>query len=356
MVSFLKKNKKSLMFIVGLAITAVSLWYTTRQVVLKDFIAEMKSFNYVWLIPAFIVFYYSMYLRAVRWGLLFRPHHHIKGYEAFAPLMICFGFNGLLPGRVGEVARAYVIGTRKKTGVPTALATVVAERILDAATLMGLLAFSLSVLPKVDPAMKVDIWGYSVSGLQFNQLKVKIVILSAILVIGVIVFMIRLTQIVMHAVIDALPLVSVKFRGQLHKTLEHFAMGFHALQQPWVLAQIAFHSLVLWVMIGISNQMVARGFGLHMSLAQAEAQMVMIGIFITIPAAPGYWGLYEAGTIFSMLVLRIVPATSQGQSLALAYSLMIHLLQYVPIVIAGLYFAWKMQLKPAAMTEIEEKA
>jgi uncharacterized membrane protein YbhN (UPF0104 family) len=174
--------------------------------------------------------------------------------------------------------------------------------------------------------------------------------LSGLLVLGVIVFMLRLTQQLLHSIIEIFPGLSEKFKASLHHTLDHFAMGFHALQQPWVLAQIAFYSLVLWVMIGLSNQLVARGFGLHMSLAQAEAQMVMIGIFITIPAAPGYWGLYEAGTIFSMLVLQIVPQTQQ--SLALAYSLMIHLLQYVPIVLVGLYYAWRMQLKPAEMAEI----
>ena len=96
---------------------------------------------------------------------------------------------------------------------------------------------------------------------------------------------------------------------------------------------------------------VAWGFGMKMNLAQAEAQMVITAIFITIPAAPGYWGLFEAGIIFSSLVLGVV--TAGQQSLALAYALVVHLVQYIPLVVMGLIFAWQLQMKPAGLAEIE---
>lgn len=374
----MKDKKKYLMFAVGLVITAYFLWQSTRQVKLHEFLGDLKKFQAWSLIPATLIFYYSMYLRAVRWGLLFRPHHKLTGFEVFRPMMLCFGFNCVLPGRVGEFARAWVVGTRNKTGLPTALATVVAERIIDASTLIALLACSLMVLPKVDPALSVKVWDYSVSGADFNAAKAKIVVLSLVLVAGVMIFMIPMVQRVMHLVIDALPLraglrllalLLFPFRGlstriqsqldpmtanlskNLHHILNHFAQGFHALQQPWVLAQILFHSIVLWVLIGVSNMMIAWGFGMKMNLAQAEAQMVITAIFIILPAAPGYWGLFEAGIIFSSLVLRIV--TASEQSLALAYALVVHLVQYVPLVVMGLIFAWQLQMKPTALAAIE---
>lgn len=343
------KSKKTIMLVIGFAVMIVALWWSTRNVKLQDFIGELKNFQAWWLIPALATFYYSMYLRAVRWGLLFRPHHHFKGYQVFRPLMLCFGFNCVLPGRVGEVARAVVVG--KKTGLPTALATVVAERIIDASTLMGLLAFSLMVLPKVDPAMNVQVWDYAVSGAQFNKLKAKIVLLSIVLVVGVIVFMIPLTQRILHGVIRRLP-VGERFQAKLHHILTHFAQGFHALKEPGVMARILVHSVVLWVLIGVSNLMIAKGFNMPMNLAQAEAQMVITAIFITLPATPGYWGLFEAGMIFSSLVLGIVRA--EQQSLALAYALVVHIVQYLPIVVMGLIFAWQLNMKPAAVEAVED--
>ena len=124
----------------GLAVTAFFLWLSTRNVKAADVGLAFRKFHWIWMLPGLVGFYYSMYLRAVRWGLLFRPHHDLKGYQVFRPLMICFAFNSILPGRVGEFARAWLVGRRKEIGVTTALATVVAERLLDAVTLLGMLA------------------------------------------------------------------------------------------------------------------------------------------------------------------------------------------------------------------------
>jgi uncharacterized protein (TIRG00374 family) len=350
----MKSNKKKFVMLgVGLIVTVVALYLSTRQVSFKDFVSEIKNFKLWWLVPALAMFYFSLYLRAVRWGLFFRPYHKLKGYQVFRPLTICFGFNCLLPGRVGEVMRAWLVGTRKQTGVATALATVVAERVLDSVTLIGMLAFSLAILPPMDPTMPpIHVWGYSVQASQFNQLSHKIVLLSAILVTGMIVFMIPLTQRIMHRLIEASPL-KAGLKGKLRHLLDQFAQGFHALQQPWVLVQILFHSVALWVLIGVSNLMVARGFGLAMTLPQAVALMVIIAIFITVPATPGYWGLFEAGTIFSLIVLRVLPVEKQSQ--ALAYALMTHLVQYLPLVAMGLLFAWQMQVKPTAAEALTEE-
>ena len=81
-----------------------------------------------------------------------------------------------------------------------------------------------------------------------------------------------------------------------------------------------------------------------MNLLHGTALVALIGIFIMIPAAPGYWGLYEAGGIFSLVAMGV----TQDQSLALAYTLMIHLVQYVPLVAIGLYYAVRSQVRPSA--------
>lgn len=337
-------KKKHLMFLVGLAVTAGALWYSTRQVRLQDFLGEIKQFRFIWLIPALLTFYYSMYLRAIRWGLLFRPHHQLKGYQVFRPMMVCFGFNSLFPGRVGEFWRAYYVGRHEKTGIPTALATVLAERILDAVTLMGMLGLSLWICPmKMDASRPIELWNYAVSAEQFNKISEKIVLLSIGLTVAMVVFMIPWTQQTMAWVIQRLPL-SARLKEKMTGLLHQFARGFHALQQPWALAQIVFHSLALWLLIGVSNLMLAKGFGLVMNLPQAVALMTLIAIFITIPAAPGYWGLFEVGAIFSLIVLGVL--SPEARSEALAYALTVHLVQYVPIVVMGLIFAWQLQARP----------
>ena len=107
----------------------------------------------------------------------------------------------------------------------------------------------------------------------------------------------------------------------------------------------------IWVLVAVSNIAVAWGFGFDLNLFQSIALMTLIGIAIVIPAAPGYWGLYEAGAIFSLFVLGVL-RTDQA-SLALAFALVIHLVQYIPIVAVGLFFAWQSQIKPVSEDAIE---
>lgn len=335
-------NKKNLIFIVGCLISLALVAYFMRAVNWPEFGRAVVSFRWLWLLPGLAAFYYSMYLRAVRWGLLFRPHYDIKGWQAMPPIMVGFAFNSILPGRVGEFVRCLHIGKSQKTGVPAALATVVAERILDGVTLLGLLAFSFAVLPPIDPAISIPVPGKKdpLTGALLNHYINALIVFCAILVVGVIVFMFPWVQLTIVRLTRRMRFIPIRVRRFAARIVAQFARGLHALKQPAVMARIVVYSLVLWVLVGVSNLAIARGFDLPMNLPQAMALVTLIGIFIMIPAAPGYWGLYEAGAIFSLTVMSV----SRNQSVMFAYAVMIHLVQYVPIVVIGLYYSRKAQI------------
>lgn len=343
------RNRQRLVLGLGILVTVSALYLTTRGIRLAEFAEAFTRFNGWWFLPGFVLFYYSMYLRAVRWGLLFRPHYRFKGYQVLSPLMICFGFNSILPGRVGEFMRAYLVGRRKGAGIPTAMATVVAERILDAVVLLGMLAACLSIIPPIDPEMKLTVFGVTMSGARLNAAIHAALTGSAVLAVGVMVFMIPWVQLAMFRLIRRLSFLNAGLRHTLENIIARFAQGFHALARPWPMLQIVFHSFAIWVLVGLSNMVVARGFNIDMNLAESMALVTLIGIAIVLPATPGYWGLYEAGGVFSMIVLGIVPADRQAH--ALAYILMIHLLQYLPIVAIGLFFAWREQVRPGEASD-----
>lgn len=338
------KTKKTLMLSFGLCVTVLMLWWSTRGVDWAKCREQIGAYNWLWMIPSFALFYYSMYLRAVRWGMLYRPHYSFKGYQVFAPLMICFGFNSILPGRVGEFVRAWIVGKRMKTGVPTAMATVVTERILDAVTMLGMMAVSLAMMPPVPADFSITEGHFTISATQLETGKTSIMIACGVLVAGVLVFMIPLTQKIIAKFVHAAPGIPHPVKMKIMDIIESFHKGFDALKQPGAMVQIVFLSVTLWLMAAVSNLTVAKGFGVDMSVAQAITMMTLIGIFITVPASPGYWGLYEAGGIFSLFLLQVLPV--EERSLAFSLTILIHLLQYVPIVAIGLFFAWKLGVKP----------
>ena len=339
-----KRHHKGLMLGVGCFISVYAILFSTRSVDWGAFGESFRAFRLLWLLPALLTFYTSMYLRAVRWGLLFQPHHDLKGYQVFRPLMICFAFNSILPGRVGEFVRAYVVGRERKTGMPTALATVVAERIFDGITLLALLAVSLALTPPLDPGLRQEWGGIELNVELLNKLAKGVMLGSVVLIVGIVVFLLPWTQRLIIHVIRRQSLTSDGLKSKLVGVLNQFERGFHALQRPAVLARVVLHSIVIWVLVGLSNMTVAMGFGLTMSLLQSVAIVTLIAIFILPPAAPGYWGLYEAGAIFSLLALGV----TGSESLALAFALMTHLVQYVPIVLIGLLFAWQTHVRPVS--------
>lgn len=345
----MKNIKKNLMLVVGIGVTVFFLWLALRGVDFRRMLGALQSFKPLYLIPAAAAFYYSMYLRAVRWGLLFRPHHMLSGPQMFRPIMIGFAFNSVLPGRVGEFMRAWFVGRRFATGVPTALSTVAAERIFDGAVLLGLLAGSLALLPPVDPTFVYQYGDWTLDAATMGQLTNKIILISGVLTLGVVVFMIPWTQRTIIRIVHRLPLVPTWLKQRLEQVVLQFASGFHALATPAVLARVVFQSLLLWVLIGLSNWVLALGFGLPMNPLHGMAVMSIIGIFILIPAAPGYWGLFEAGGIFALIYLGL----TRDESLAMAYTLVMHSLQYFPIVAIGLFFAWQSRVKPDEALEAE---
>lgn len=342
-------KRRNIVFFVGMIISIFALYWVFKDVRFGQLWESLKAAHLGWVLLSTVIFYVSMYLRSVRWAWYFRPNYQFNGRDLFRPLMIGFGFNCIMPGRVGEIARAYQVGTRKGTGIPTALATIVTERIFDAATLLGMLAVSLVMLPPIDPDVTIDFWGFTVRGSMLGPLMQKIVIGSIVLVTGVVVFMIPAVQ--RFAI--GFPYMVPKLPAKLQTTLSNFirdtARGFESIRNPTNLAVIVVYSLLIWGLAGWSTQIMSFAFdGVHLSFLHALALMSLIAIFILVPAAPGYWGLFEAGGLFTLTVFGLMADESVGT----AYVLVLHLSQYLPILAVGLAYAAMDQFQ--LRTAIEE--
>lgn len=330
---------------IGLAIagiiTIVSLYWVFKDIKLSDLVAAISSMQWIWLVPTLALFYLSMYLRCVRWGYLFRPHYQLNGRQLVRPIFIGFAINGILPGRVGEFARAYYCAKKLDTGFPPAFASIVTERIFDAVTLLALLGGALLLLPPIDPDLKIDFGGYVIEGSLLNPLLTNLMVACGVLIVGVGLFMIPAFQKMLAGLPYALKNLPEKRQDQLSKFVTDTAKGFESVRDPVALFWIVLYSIGVWALVALSAWTLTFGFdGLEMNLLQASALISLIAVFILIPAAPGYWGLYEAGAIFTLAVLGII---QQGPT-ATAYAIVLHLTQYVPILIVGLPFAFASQI------------
>ena len=62
--------------------------------------------------------------------------------------------------------------------------------------------------------------------------------------------------------------------------------------------------------------------------------MLIVCFFIALPSAPGFWGLWEAGGVFAMLLFGVSEKEAAGFTLAN------HAIQMFPVIIMGLISAF----------------
>ena len=113
------------------------------------------------------------------------------------------------------------------------------------------------------------------------------------------------------------------------------------------LLMIIFYSFIIWILVGVSLQVMSYGFEeINMNFWQAMLIVIIICITISIPSAPGYWGLYEFGCLLAMSLLGI----QQHREISLSFSLVIHSGQMFPIIAIGLYCFIREQVSYETLT------
>jgi uncharacterized membrane protein YbhN (UPF0104 family) len=145
---------------VGIVFSLVFLLLALRGVSLHDLWTAIRSFNWLWAVPFVGLTLFSMWLRAWRWRYFLLPTADLSTRRLFGPMMAGFAINGLLPARLGEFARAYVLGRKESLPFPRLFGTIVVERIFDTLVLLGLLAYVFTTI-EIDPSVS---YPYSTAG------------------------------------------------------------------------------------------------------------------------------------------------------------------------------------------------
>jgi len=140
---------------VGVAVTALSVWYTLRGVPLGEVAFHVRRANWLLLIvgavPPNVL---GVYLRALRWRHLTDPIRPIGTGPLFRATAIGFMANNIYPARAGEFLRAWYLGRETGTDAAAVLATVILERVIDSATFLPILAGVAAVVGTSSPALR----------------------------------------------------------------------------------------------------------------------------------------------------------------------------------------------------------
>lgn len=205
---------KARSFIIGIILSAIFLYLAFRKVDLGLVRQHLATADYRWLIPACLITIFALWLRAFRWGVLLAPLRKIPSGQLFSATSIGFMCNNLLPMRLGEFVRAYVLGRSAGVHASAALATIVVERLFDLFAMLAIFGILLIFAP-------------------FHNRSVKMSLLVA-LVFGLVVLGALLLYLLRAATFDAIArrLVPRRIRERAMGILSSFGSGLGVLRDP----------------------------------------------------------------------------------------------------------------------------
>ena len=173
--------KKYSALILSIIIAVLAIYYTVRNVSMEDLANSFKDIHYIYLVPSLAVIIVLYWARALRWKMLVLPIKPVKISQLYSPLMVGF-MASVLPARVGEIVRAYLLAKNQNITFASSLATIVVERLFDLIFLLLLFAWLL--------AFQSDIWDPSItwSGFAVKDLAFQFGLFSIILIAGLLAF------------------------------------------------------------------------------------------------------------------------------------------------------------------------
>jgi len=290
--------KRAAWIVVSILSLGAVVWWATRQHAPK---MPTSGVGVAWLVASLGAYGLAIVLRGWRWHRILNlsriPHERA---DAFWLIPVTYMGNTVLPLRGGEVLRITLLSKRANAGVREVLGSVIAERILDVATLAVL--FAVLTLSGVDGAPTGKIAAY---------VAVTLVLLAAALL-----FVYLLLR--RRGRFDT-------FAGRIRPYAHASRLFAHAEG-----LKLAGMSAVIWLLEGATVMLVGRSVGIHLSLLSALLTNVIATLASAIPAGPGFVGTYDGGILLGLHAAGVNGGAATG------FLILVRFIVFVPVTIVGL--------------------
>jgi len=318
------------------ALTIGLLWWFIRKQDLRETANAITRAHWGLIIAAVGTVFVTYVLRAWRWQALLQPLGPAKFRTAFRTTVIGFMATFLLPARVGEVLRAYLMARQEGFKPASTFATVVVERLLDLATVLLLFALALQ-LSGVSVERDTRIISISLAALSVTGLVVLFFLAGHPERLGR--FALRLTR--------RLPVRLASMAGHLVQT---FVEGLKIMRTPAHLATAVFWSVPVWVSIAVGIWLTSRAFDLTFSFVGSFLVVGYLSVGVSVPTPGGTGGFHAA------YLLALTQFFGANPAVAGAAAIVLHLVSFVPVTIVGLVFMWQDGLTLGSLRGMEAVA
>lgn len=303
------------------ALTLGLLWLFFRNIDLHATWIAITHARPGLIFAAVVVTLMTYLVRAWRWQALLKPIGHARFRTAFRTTVIGFTATFLLPARIGEVLRPYLLARTEGLNATATFATIIIERLFDVATVVLLFALAL-------PFVNVDVG---------TEVKTA----SAVAAGGAAVGLVLLFMLAGHPerlgvwagkLARHLPARAARATENLVRT---FAEGLQVMRHPRQLLLAAFWSVPLWVSIALGVWLTSLAFDLTFPFLGSFLVLALLAAGVSLPTPGGVGGFHYT---YLLALTQFFGAPKEASAAA---AMVLHAVSFVPVTMLGLVFMWQ---------------
>jgi len=312
-------------FWIGIIISIIFLYLFFRKVDFYEIWKIMKEVDYFYITPSILLLPIVFLIRAERWRYLLIPIKRIGIPSLFSATVIGFATNNILPARMGEIVRAYVIGRKENISKSSALATIVVERFFD-----GLIVIFFIILLILFPPFR--------EGLIMERLKGAAFVLSIIFTGGIasLIFLKYNTPMALRWAKALLKPFPKRLSDKAIEILNSFAEGLGIISKGWYIFLIFLYSLVIWLTAVLIIYALLPAFSIKgLPVMAAIFIQVAVAFGVAVPSAPGYVGTFHFACATGLGLLGVESHVAKG------FAIILWTISIIPVTLFGIFLLWK---------------
>ncbi len=295
--------------------------------------SHLRNADYRSLTVACVISLTQFPLRAIRWKFLLLPKKRIHFTSLLSATMIGFMANNLLPARMGEMVRAYILSRKEKVSGSSAMATIVIERLFDGFALLMILLIVFYTYTFPTWVVVVGWWATAIFLFLF------------VFLVAMMLWPIGFASVLSNVG----RIFSKKVKKKTELLILRFISGLDMLKDRRLVFIGIVLALIQWTIMGYAFAIALTSFGIILPKSGPYFVLSIVALGVALPSSPAFIGTYQWFTERALAVYKV------SKSLTISFSVVLHLISFIPPTLIGFYYFLREQLTWKELKRTEEE-
>ncbi len=306
-----QKRRRTWLGILFSLICLVAIFFFIRP---ADLLQALQNAQFGYLPLSVLGMVAFLLLRAVRWRFMLSNQPPYS--QVFHIQNIGYMLTMLLPLRIGDVARAILIGNVPPVTLARGISTMVVERILDMIFMVIIVPFALAAAGVISPELSEVVRLFGLAAV------------AGLVVLIVAANQRPLAQRLATATLNRIPFMDTQTWTRRLDDLLAGLSSLTRLKDGLILIAL---SIIIWLPIIFSYHVTLLAANLQPILPMTLLTMAAAAFSIAAPSSPGQIGVFHAGVTFALTEILAQPGPE-----ALTFAVVYHALNTITMIIMGI--------------------